>query len=810
MYSPLSGTYAKSYLLTLLHATVFNTIRLSSDTNSDNMKFFNTFSPLALVGTFALSILFSSLALGQTPCVNGSAAGYPCQNVDFLSFMPGAQIGGGEMNDIWGWTDPIYGTEYVIIGRASGTSFVDISDPVNPVYVGDLPASGANSIWRDIKVDGDYAYIVSEASGHGMQIFDLTKLRNVVAPPVVFTEDAHYSGWGNAHNVVINEASNRAYGVGTNTSSGGLHIVDISNPLAPVIMGDFALDGYTHDAQVVNYNGPDAAYVGREIAFACNENSVTIVDVTVPTDAIQLSRTTYASSQYTHQGWLTEDHKYFLSNDELDEYYTGINTTTFIWDVSDLNAPFLVGTYVSTTPAIDHNLYIKGNLCYQSNYRAGLRITNLDNLANGTMTEVGYFDVYPSSDAALFNGTWSNYPYFSSGVVAVSHIEQGLFLLRPNFFNVSIVNDFICYNEVAVIQVDAQSLGAGTSFTVSGLPPGATYTSTLQADGTTLISVTGFPQGALTSYNITITGTDNAGVTGEGMIAVTVYDCINDVLGCIDSTALNYNPSATLDDGSCTYPCTDITFSLTTDNYPGETTWDISDAAGVVVLSGGPFPGTQTLYTTSACLENGCYTLSVHDAYGDGMAWGGVQGSYTLTEDATGTVLAQIVAGASFGTLATHQFCIPTSVPGCTDPNACNFDPTATVDSGTCQYTVSAYVDNDNDGFGYGPAVSICAPLPNGYSANNSDCDDASNTIYPGALGTGAGVDNNCDGTISGTEVLTCPADVNGDGTLTVADLLLILSDFGCTSACGSDVNGDGSVTVADVLEFLSVFGNPC
>ncbi|PCJ82028.1 MAG: hypothetical protein COA49_03445 [Bacteroidetes bacterium] len=810
MCSPLSGTYAKYHSLPYLHATVFNTIRLSSDTNSDNMKFFNTFSPLAFTGAFALSILFSSLALGQTPCVNGSAAGYPCQNVDFLSFMPGTQIGGGEMNDIWGWTDPLDGTEYVIIGRASGTSFVDISDPVNPVYVGDLPASGASSIWRDIKVDGNYAYIVSEASGHGMQIFDLTKLRDVLSPPVIFTEDAHYSGWGNAHNVVINEASNRAYGVGTNTSSGGLHIVDISNPLAPVIMGDFALDGYTHDAQVVNYNGPDAAYVGREIAFACNENSVTIVDVTIPTDAIQLSRTTYASSQYTHQGWLTEDHRYFLSNDELDEYYTGVNTTTFIWDVSDLNAPFLVGTYVSTTPAIDHNLYIKGNLCYQSNYRAGLRITNLDNLASGTMTEVGYFDVYPSSDAALFNGSWSNYPYFSSGVVAVSHIEQGLFLLKPNFFNVSIANDFICYNEVAAIQVDAQSLGAGTSFTVSGLPIGATYTSSIQADGTTLISVTGFPQGALTSYSITVTGTDAAGATGEGTIGVTVFDCINDILGCIDSTALNYNPSATLDDGSCTYPCTNITFSLTTDNYPGETTWDISDATGIIVLSGGPYPATQTLYTTSACLENGCYTLSVHDAYGDGMAWGGVQGSYSLTEDATGTVLAQIVAGSAFGTLATHQFCIPTSIPGCTDTTACNFDPTATVDSGACQYTVTAYLDNDNDGFGFGPAVAICAPITLGYSANNTDCDDTSNTIYPGAIGTGAGLDNNCDGTVSGAEILTCPADVNGDGTLTVSDLLLILSDFGCTSGCSSDVNGDGSVTVADVLEFLSVFGSPC
>jgi choice-of-anchor B domain-containing protein len=108
------------------------------------------------------------------------AAGYPCSNVDFLSFTAGSALGGGSMNDIWGWTDPEFGTEYVLLGRTSGTAFVDISDPVNPIYLGNLPTYTSNSSWRDIKVDGNYAYVVSEASGHGMQIFDLTKLRNVV------------------------------------------------------------------------------------------------------------------------------------------------------------------------------------------------------------------------------------------------------------------------------------------------------------------------------------------------------------------------------------------------------------------------------------------------------------------------------------------------------------------------------------------------------------------------------------------------------------------------------------------------------
>ena len=102
--------------------------------------------------------VFGNFAIPQTPCVNGMAGEYPCSNVDLLSFMPSEDIGGTGSNDVWGWVDPVTGVEYAILGRKSGTSFIDISDPVNPVFVGNLPASGANSTWRDIKVANNYAY----------------------------------------------------------------------------------------------------------------------------------------------------------------------------------------------------------------------------------------------------------------------------------------------------------------------------------------------------------------------------------------------------------------------------------------------------------------------------------------------------------------------------------------------------------------------------------------------------------------------------------------------------------------------------
>jgi choice-of-anchor B domain-containing protein len=379
-------------------------------------------------------------ATSTTTCVGGLAGTYPCSNVDLESFLPLNAIGGtssnSAANDIWGWTDPVTGREYAIIGLVFGTSFVDISDPANPVYLGELPTHGAfGSSWRDIKTYNDHAFIVSEANQHGMQVFDLTQLRNVTNPPVTFSETAHYNKNASAHNIIINEDSGYAYIVGAsgkNSCSGGLHMVDISNPTSPSFAGCFSSDGYTHDAQCVIYNGPDTDHQGKEICFNANEDTITIVDVTNKNSPVQLSRTGYSGSAYTHQGWLTENQVHFLIDDELDEQNFGHNTRTRVFDVSDLDAPSFVGSYDSGNSAIDHNQYVKGNFSYQANYRSGLRILDISGVAAANLTEVAFFDIYPANDAAQFNAAWSNYPYFDSGIVVVSGIEQGLFVLRPN------------------------------------------------------------------------------------------------------------------------------------------------------------------------------------------------------------------------------------------------------------------------------------------------------------------------------------------------------------------------------------------
>ena len=88
-------------------------------------------------------------------CTDGMAGGYPCRDIDLMAFLPHAEIGGGSGNDIWGWTDPLTGREYALVGRSTGTSFVDISEPRAPIYLGDLPTSTIPSTWRGIKVFAD-------------------------------------------------------------------------------------------------------------------------------------------------------------------------------------------------------------------------------------------------------------------------------------------------------------------------------------------------------------------------------------------------------------------------------------------------------------------------------------------------------------------------------------------------------------------------------------------------------------------------------------------------------------------------------
>ncbi|MEQ9105770.1 MAG: choice-of-anchor B family protein [Rhodothermales bacterium] len=394
--------------------------------------------------------VFASITGAPVECAEEAAAGFPCSDVDLVSFLSRSDVGakrGIQMSDVWGWTDEETGREYALVGRTDGTSIIDLTDAEHPVYVGDLPmtATANQSLWRDVKTYRDHMYVVADGAGaHHVQIFDLTQLRDLdmSQAPFTFTESNIYKGVYSSHNIVINEESGFAYAVGSDSGGeacgGALHMMDLSDPLNPTFAGCFndprtgrGGSGTTHDAQCVIYRGPDADYTGREICLSSNGTGLSIADVTDKANPVAVSVAEYPAVAYAHQGWLTEDHRYFYLNDEGDEASGLVEATrTLILDLADLDEPTISGEYYAPDNAIDHNLYVRDNIMYQTNYVAGLRLLDVSDPENPVL--VGSFDTVPygPNDNSPVLGAWSNYPYFKSGVIVVSSGREGVFFLK--------------------------------------------------------------------------------------------------------------------------------------------------------------------------------------------------------------------------------------------------------------------------------------------------------------------------------------------------------------------------------------------
>lgn len=371
---------------------------------------------------------------GPTRCDDGGAGKFQCHKTSLAGWLDLDIIGGGSGSDNWGWTHVESGRLFAIMGRSNGVAFAEITNPDDPVYLGNLPrpAGVGTQVWSDLKTYDDHVFIVADAvTGHGIQVFDLTRLLEIEpGKPQTFDHDAHFTGFNRAHNIAINHATGYAYVVGSEVCSGGLYIVDIRDPLQPQEAGCFAEDGYTHDVQCVLYHGPDVDYQGREICFASNEDSVTVVDVTDKSNPVMVGSHTYNHS-YTHQGWLTGDHRYFLTDDELDESSQNLEgTRTLIFDFESLEEAPPPAEYIADGLSIDHNQYVIGNYVFQANYKRGLRVLRIDDPATADLTEVAWFDTHPEGDGLGFDGAWSVFPYFGNDTVLVSDINRGLFLLR--------------------------------------------------------------------------------------------------------------------------------------------------------------------------------------------------------------------------------------------------------------------------------------------------------------------------------------------------------------------------------------------
>lgn len=361
--------------------------------------------------------------------IEGSVAGtFDSNGVLLRSWLPLANLSAAatSANSCWGYVAP-NGNEFAIIGLSDGTAFVDITNPGASVLKAFV--AGPTSLWRDVRTYGTTCYAASEGGG-GVQVINISRLHIDGTVALAGAVTAPTTTTAATHTLAIDEVSGFLYRAGGGAN--GIRIYDLNaNPLAPAYVGTWT-PVYVHELQIKTFtSGPNA---GRQIAFCCgganggNANTgLYIVDVTTKSNPIQLAYISYPGARYCHQGWLDEEGKYFYINDELDEGATVTTTTTIIIDVSSLAAPTYAGSFTNGNPAIGHNLFVRGQKLYEANYRSGLRVFDL--AANRlNPPEVAFFDTYPGSDTAQFNGLWNIWPYFPSGTVIGSDIERGLFV----------------------------------------------------------------------------------------------------------------------------------------------------------------------------------------------------------------------------------------------------------------------------------------------------------------------------------------------------------------------------------------------
>ena len=356
------------------------------------------------------------------------APSFPRSGVTLLAWLSLPDFGvpsGGNGNSCFGYTSPS-GREYAIMGLSTGTAFVEITQPGNPVIVAQV--TGPQSLWRDMRVYQNWCYSVSEG-GSGIQVMNLANIDSGVVTLVNTINDDATSA---THTIAMDTASGFLYRSGG--GSNGLRIYNVgANPTNPPRVGTWNTR-YVHEPSVFTFTSGPAA--GKQLAFCCgglnggfNSTGLYVVDVTNKAAPVQTAFVSYPDAQYAHQCWPSPDMQWLYLNDELDDQNLGINSRIRVFNISNPLAPVYVGTFTNGETSTDHNLYTKNDLIYNAAYRTGMRVYKTS--APGTPqvpVEVAYFDTWPDDDLNDFNGLWNIYPYFPSGVVIGSDIERGLFV----------------------------------------------------------------------------------------------------------------------------------------------------------------------------------------------------------------------------------------------------------------------------------------------------------------------------------------------------------------------------------------------
>lgn len=333
-------------------------------------------------------------------------------NMTQLGYLSYFQLHNADCNDVWGYVDEV-GNEYALVGTTKGFSVVDVSDPSNPSEVFWQP--GMNSVWRDVKVWGDYAYVTTEAQ-QGLLIVDLSPLPASTSLPVAIYTGPAGNNWESAHNIWIDE-NGYAYINGANRGNGGIIILDVhTNPMSPIEVGEYD-NWYSHDCWVQN----DTLFAAH-----INDGFFSIANVSDKNNPVFLASNSTPGT-FSHNIWGSDDLNTVFTTDEIGGGYLAAYDVSNLANISELDrTQSHPGQFV-----IPHNVHFLDNYIITSYYRDGIVVHDVSDPRN--MIEVANFDTSPMFSGNGFNGCWGAYPYLPSGNILATDIERGLYVLGINY-----------------------------------------------------------------------------------------------------------------------------------------------------------------------------------------------------------------------------------------------------------------------------------------------------------------------------------------------------------------------------------------
>jgi len=365
--------------------------------------------------------------------INNSSAQFAALNFTMLSNISPEPGSGIKYSGCWGWVDTLTDREYAIAGSATGTYFVDVTNPYSPTVSAFYPATNGTITgtgnWREIKTYKNYCYVMNDngAGTLGLQIFDLSTL-----PTTVTLVSQNMNLFRRGHAGWIDGDKYYVAGITySNNTTSSLDVYSLATPTAPVLLRQLKQDypsiTYVHDA-----------FVRNDTVFAsCAYQGLYVYKFNTATNTFsQLgSLVTYPGSGYNHATAITPDGQNLVMLDEVPA-----SLPIKVLDITNLANIVVTATANQFPQSTPHNPWVVNDrYCFISAYQDGSQLWDISNPATPTLA--AYFDTYPAGGGnnnnwagSAYNGQWGMYPYFPSKNIFALDRNTGMFMINTHLF----------------------------------------------------------------------------------------------------------------------------------------------------------------------------------------------------------------------------------------------------------------------------------------------------------------------------------------------------------------------------------------